>query len=253
MVESRKQDDGHSAYHGKSELLVSENSLASYNQFIIKEFIRFSKIKETGSKDVGAFRTLDFGAGYGTLALIWQQLTGQRVECLEIDTEQLKEIEARGFIGWNSIAAIEKKFKFIYNSNVLEHIENDEECLLELAALIEHGGRIGIYVPAFMVLFSDLDRSVGHYRPYSKQELIAKVEGVGLTVVRCKYVDSIGFFASLVIKVLGWKSVGNIGSASSLKLYDSMIFPFSRLIDNLSFGRIICKNLLLIAEKKTSD
>jgi SAM-dependent methyltransferase len=251
MTESRKQDDGHSEYFGKSELLVSENSLASYNQFIIKEFIKYSKFNKPGSKDAVRFRTLDFGAGYGTLALIWKELTGQKVECLEIDTEQLKEITERGFIGWNSIAAVEDKFNFIYNSNVLEHIENDRECLKDLVALLEQGGRIGIYVPAFMVLFSDLDRSVGHYRRYRKNELIDKVEGAGLTVVRCKYIDSLGFFASLVIKVLGWKSVGNIGSASSLKLYDTLIFPISRLIDKITFGRLLGKNLLLIAEKKT--
>ncbi len=250
MVNSRKQDDGQSEYHGKSELRVSENSLVSYNEFIIKEFIRFSKLNVSSSKDGGGvFRTLDFGAGYGTLAYVWQGITGQKVECLEIDKEMQKEIEERGFICWNSIAAIEGKFKFIYNSNVLEHIENDEECLKELVALLEHGGRIGIYVPAFMVLFSDLDRSVGHYRRYRRQELIEKVEGVGLTVVRCDYVDSIGFFASLVIRLLGWKSVGNIGGASSLKLYDSIIFPISRLVDKITFGRMLGKNLLLIAEK----
>ena len=255
MAESRKQDDGHSEYFGKSELLVSENSLASYNQFIIKEFIKFSKLDRSSSKNGNGitFRTLDFGAGYGTLALIWRELTGQKVECLEIDTEQLREIEARGFIGWNSIDLVENRFKFIYSSNVLEHIENDQECLNELVTLLEHGGRIGIYVPAFMVLFSDLDRSVGHYRRYERKELIRKVEDAGLMVVRCKYVDSLGFFASLVIRVLGWKSVGNIGSASSLKLYDTLIFPISRRIDKITFGRILGKNLLLIAEKNTSN
>ena len=100
-----------------------------------------------------------------------------------------------------------------------------------------------------MILFSDLDRSVGHYRRYGKQELIDKVERAGLNTVNCKYVDSLGFFASIAIKVIGYKSVGNIGSASSLKLYDTLIFPISRIIDRITFGNILGKNLLLIAEK----
>ncbi len=250
MVESIKQGDDHSEYSGKSELLVSENSLASYNQFIVKEFIKFSKLSrfETESRGRG-FRTLDFGAGYGTLALIWRELTGQQVECLEIDEEQLLEIKSRGFTAWNSIAAIKTKFDFIYSSNVLEHIENDESCLMELAELLERGGRIGIYVPAFKLLFSDLDRSVGHFRRYGKKELIRKVENTGLTVTNCQYVDSLGFFATLVIKALGWKSTGNIGGAKSLKIYDMIIFPISRLVDTLTFGKIVGKNLMLIAEK----
>lgn len=250
MVKVRKQNDMQSEYHGKSELLVSENSLISYNQFIVREFIRFSKSDSFNSKTRGGgFRTLDFGAGYGTLARIWLELTGQKVECLEIDSKQRKEIEARGFVCWQSIAAVKGEFKFIFSSNVLEHIENDEESLKELVTLLEHGGRIGIYVPAFMVLFSDLDTSVGHYRRYSRKELMRKVEGVGLNVIHCNYVDSLGFFASLVIRVFGWKSIGNIGGASSLKFYDAIIFPVSRLIDKITCGRVLGKNLLLIAEK----
>jgi SAM-dependent methyltransferase len=252
VVESRKQGNDHSEYSGKSELLISENSLASYNQFIVKEFMRFSNLSRSETESLGrGFRTLDFGAGYGTLALIWRELTGQQVECLEIDEDQLVEIKSRGFIAWNSIAMIKNKFDFIYSSNVLEHIEKDESCLIDLAELLEQGGRIGIYVPAFMVLFSDLDRSVGHYRRYGRQELINKVERAGLTIVQCRYVDSIGFFASLVIKVIGYKSVGNIGSAHSIKLYDTMIFPISKILDRITFGRLLGKNLLLIAEKET--
>jgi predicted RNA methylase len=67
-------------------------------------------------------QVLDFGAGYGTLALIWKEITGQSVECLEIDLEQLKEIQSRGFVAWNSVKDITTKFDFIYASNVLEHI-----------------------------------------------------------------------------------------------------------------------------------
>jgi len=250
VVESRKQGNDHSEYSGKSELLISENALASYNQFIVKEFMKFSNLNKSETESLGrGFRTLDFGAGYGTLALIWRELTGQQVECLEIDEDQLSEIKSRGFIAWNSIAMIKNKFDFIYSSNVLEHIEKDESCIIDLAELLEQGGRIGIYVPAFMVLFSDLDRSVGHFRRYGKKELIRKVENTGLTVTKCQYVDSIGFFASLVIKALGWKSTGNIGGAKSLKIYDMIIFPISRLVDTLTFGKIVGKNLMLIAEK----
>lgn len=192
---------------------------------------------------------MDFGAGYGTLALIWQEITGQKVECLEIDLEQLKEIQSRGFVGWNSLEDITTKFDFIYASNVLEHIQKDEESLRDLVAFLKEGGRIGIYVPAFMLLFSDLDRSVGHFRRYSRKELLNKIEGAGLTVIYVSYVDSLGFFASLVIKLFGWGSVGKIGNPTSLRIYDTKIFPISRLIDRVTFGRLFGKNLLLIAER----
>lgn len=249
MSKSKKQDAVQNEYHGKDALILSENSLPTYNRFIVKSFMNSSKLNSLNAAEKAQFRTLDFGAGYGALAMIWRETTSQEIECLEIDPEQIKALKTRGFIAWNSLSEIKNKFRFIYSSNVLEHIEDDGKCLKELTSLLEQGGRIGIYVPAFMLLFSDLDRSVGHYRRYRKKDLIKKVENAGLTVIECQYVDSFGFFASLVIKVLGWKSVGNIGSAKSLKFYDSVIFPISRFFDRLTFGKVLGKNLILIAEK----
>ena len=248
MSQSKKQSEESTDYFGKNELVISENSLESYNRFIVKKFIKNSNLKKITHTKYET-EILDFGAGMGSLALVWKEITGQLVECLEIDQEQLDLIKQRGFTGWNSIHQIPKKYSFIYTSNVLEHIDDDKKCLNELADLLKSGCRIGIYVPAFNMLFSDLDRAVGHYRRYSKNELQNKVKQSGFKVVSCKYVDSLGFFASLVIKLLGWKSVGNIGSPRSLKFYDKVIFPISRIIDAITLGQLFGKNLLLIAEK----
>ena len=248
MDHSKKQSQESDHYFGKIELSIGENSLESYNKFIIKKFIQHANIQYENKVREEA-QILDFGAGIGSLAMIWKEMSGQSVECLEIDPIQIGEITKRGFICWNSIEKIPHKFDFIYTSNVLEHIEDDIESLKNLAYILESNCRIGIYVPAFNILFSDLDRSVGHYRRYSKKELVNKVSISGFKVVYCQYVDSIGFFASLLIKILGWKSVGNIGSPQSLKLYDKFIFPISRIIDRITLGRLLGKNLIMIAEK----
>jgi SAM-dependent methyltransferase len=252
LSESKKQGKNHNDYAGKKELLVCENSLESYNQFIVKEFFRSSNLgkSETVSNDnVKQRRVLDFGAGLGSLALIWRELTNFDVECLEIDTEQLQVLKSRGFVVWESLSEVKDGISFVYSSNVLEHIEDDQKCLENLAYLLEADGRIGIYVPAFMILFSDLDRSVGHYRRYEKRELIKKVESSGLKVLECRYVDSLGFFATFLIKLFGWRSTGNIGSPSSLRFYDKVIFPMSRILDRLTLGKILGKNIFLIAQK----
>lgn len=248
MDHSKKQTQESDHYFGKTELSVGENSLESYNKFIVKKFIQHANI-QYGNKVRKEAQILDFGAGIGSLALIWKEVSGQSVECLEIDPIQIGEITKRGFICWNSLDKIPHKFDFIYTSNVLEHIEDDVKSLKNLASILESNCRIGVYVPAFNILFSDLDRSVGHYRRYSKKELVNKASVSGFKVVYCQYVDSIGFFASLLIKILGWKSVGNIGSPQSLKLYDKFIFPISRIIDRITLGRLLGKNLIMIAEK----
>ena len=35
MSESRKQDDNHNEYYGKNELVLIENSLESYNNYLV--------------------------------------------------------------------------------------------------------------------------------------------------------------------------------------------------------------------------
>ena len=245
---SKKQNLTNNHYYGGKELESNEDHLPRYNEFIVKKFIQYSNLPFLNTM-ISSQRILDFGAGTGTLAVIYKRLTGRRVECFEIDKAQFEETKKKGFVSWNSFAQILGKYDYIYSSNVLEHIENDLKCLSDLREILAPGCRLSIYVPAFNILFSDLDRSVGHYRRYSRKELKNKVIESGLKVVTCQYVDSLGFFASLFIKIFGWRKIGNIGGSASLKLYDKVIFPVSRIIDRVTCGKFFGKNLLLIAEK----
>jgi SAM-dependent methyltransferase len=244
-----KQDAKNRTYSGTEDLASSENSLVSYNKYIIQQFIRFSGLNNLTILEKSNKKILDFGAGVGSLAILWSEMSGMSVDCFEIDPRQLQIIRNRGFTGIDALATITNQYDFVYSSNVLEHIEDDRVILSSLAEKIKSKGRIAIYVPAFNVLFSDLDRSVGHFRRYSKRELKKKVEESGFRIIRCRYVDSVGFFASLIIKVLGWKGVGNIGGQRSLTFYDRFIFPISQVLDFLTAGKILGKNLILIAEK----
>jgi hypothetical protein len=37
---------------------------------------------------------------------------------------------------------------------------------------LQDGGTLAIYVPAFMLIFNNLDRAVGHYRRYHRADLV---------------------------------------------------------------------------------
>jgi SAM-dependent methyltransferase len=246
---STKQSLGNTTYSGMEDLQFSENSLVSYNRYIVSQFLKYSGFPNVTASEKQMIKTLDFGAGVGSLAVLWSEIAGTPVDCFEIDPRQLAIIKRRGLSVVDKIGEISGTYDLVYSSNVLEHIENDVQALDELVSLIKPHGRIAIYVPAFSILFSELDRSVGHYRRYSQKELKAKVKASGCRIIRCRYVDSIGFFASLVIKVLGWKGIGNIGGQKSLIFYDRFVFPISQFLDFMSAGKILGKNLILIAEK----
>jgi ubiquinone/menaquinone biosynthesis C-methylase UbiE len=54
--------------------------------------------------------------------------------------------------------------------DVLEHIEDDRRALNEMIRVTMPGGLIIINVPAFMILWSDWDKKLHHFRRYKKKK-----------------------------------------------------------------------------------
>ena len=233
-------------YSGHQELQATEMGLIGYSTDIVLSLAKKMKLNVRNSKDL---RVLEFGAGSGFLANIWREKLGITPDCCEIDPQLIEAIQARGLTCFNSISSLPKKYQGIYTSNVLEHIESDVEVLKELYSVLEPNGAIGIYVPAFPLLCSGMDVAVGHVRRYRRRELISKVKAAGFSVETCHYADFIGFFASIALKVLGFKKRANLGSTNSLKFYDTWIYPLSRALDIVGFRYLVGKNLILVARK----
>lgn len=238
------QDSTNTYYSGTEELEQSENALESYNRFIVKTFISFIE-KEKYSRD----NVLEFGAGTGTLAAIFRDKFGISPICIELAPELREKLVSRGFVCFSDMNKYDRLTSFIYTSNVLEHIEDDSGAIAELFEKLEPGGGLGIYVPALPMLFSDLDRKVGHFRRYKKIELLKKVKDAGFQVELCNYNDSLGVLASTLLKLVGFKNKVGLGSTTSLLIYDKIVFPISRFLDLLGFRYIIGKNLILFARK----
>lgn len=233
-------------YSGKDNLEIMEEMAPTYNKFLAKQFRNiFLQCKYQFNDHI-----LDFGAGIGSLAIEIEQLGMKHIHCLEIDAEMQRKMKERGLDVYPDIAQLQRKYKFVYMSNVLEHIEDDvailarirEEVMQELSVLI-------IYVPAFQLLFSQLDEQVGHYRRYRISTLTASVVSAGLQIRECKYVDSLGFVALFVLKFLLRRNLSLSSNRHLLKFYDKAIFPLSRLLDKVGLERFFGKNVLLIATK----
>lgn len=237
------QNSSNPKYHGVQELLNNEVALKNYNFHTIK--LLTAALKEVNHES----RILEFGAGTGTLSLIFQEKYRANIKCVEIDEILVEQLKKRGFETYPSVQESNSRYTGIFSSNVLEHIEDDAKYLKILNDFLEPGGHLAIYVPAFPILFSDLDRNVGHVRRYRKQELVKKIEDAGMIVDYCNYADSIGFIASFAIKVFGFNTKSGLGSVPALRIYDRLIFPFSLLLDSIGLRKIIGKNLIVSARK----
>lgn len=205
-----------------------------YNKFLTNEILKY---------DTGANKILDFGAGIGTFS---SAFNNQNLILVEPDKALRNSLEKDGYQTYPDLSKIDNdSLDFIYSLNVLEHIKDDIDSLKELNSKLKTGGKILLYVPAFQSLYSSMDRKLHHYRRYKKKDIIKVMEDISFEIEEAVYVDSLGYLATLIYKIVGSKE-GNL-NPTLLKIYDRFFFPISRALDKIGFNRFIGKNLLILA------
>ena len=227
------------SYSGVEELVAIDKSMPRYNSFIANAITRYFT---PGTKPI------DFGAGIGTLSDLFVDRTAIKPTCVEVDPTCRQVLLSKGYRTFDTISEA-GEFDFVFSSNVLEHIENDQEVLNAIFNRLERSGRIVLYLPAFQVLFSELDRSVGHYRRYDKKSLVKKLKNAGFEIEEVSYADCIGFFISLFFRFFGYSSEKGLASSSRLEMYDKYVFPVSNMLDTLGIRYVFGKNIFVRAKK----
>ena len=233
------QNNDNKDYSGLEELLLAE-TMEKYNNFIVSTAIQ--NANETN-------QVVDFGAGIGTLSMIFRERYQVNPLCVEIDELNKEYLAKRNFSFFDSLESISNNSDFIFSSNVLEHIEDDLSILKSMKNNLNQSGKIYLYLPAKMMLWSELDQMVGHFRRYEPSEIRFKCEQVGLKVIKVHYADCLGFFASLLMRLIGYDAKNGIGSIGSLKFYDRWLFPISAFLDKIGCKFLFGKNLILVAQK----
>ncbi len=209
----------------------------NYNRSLVELVI--ANLPRTG-------KLLDFGAGIGTLDDVLRE-QNYAVECLEIDDGMAQVLESKGYVVWRSLEDIPRgSVSHVFSFNVLEHIEDDAAAIRRLLPVLAPRGRVLVYVPAFPVLTTSLDRKVGHYRRYRKDSMTRLFESNGYRVQSARYADCTGFVASLAFRIVGNRK-GDL-SRRSVRLFDRWLFPLNRFLDPL-FCRWFGKNLTIVAER----
>lgn len=224
------------AYTGVDNLEVMQEAV-NYNRYLLETVRKHAPARA---------RVLDFGAGSGQFAAPLSA-QGLNVTALEPDQVLQQRLRAQGLrVAGSTEELANGSFDYIYTLNVLEHIDDDAAALRSLHAKLAANGKLLIYVPAFPVLYTSMDAKVGHVRRYTRGSLIPRVRAAGFRIEHVAYADSVGFFATLLFKLVGNKK-GSV-SVGALKLYDRAVFPLSRALDRVA-RRWFGKNLLLICSK----
>ena len=180
-------------------------------------------------------RVLEVGAGHGTFSPILAEWSDELIvtDPSARAAEILRECEIGGDNVVVHCAGLEDAvdlgpFDTIVLVNVLEHIEDDEKALDQLRDALVPGGRLCLYVPAFEMLYSRFDLQIGHHRRYTTPDLRRKLRRAGLDEIETYYLNSVGFFAWLLVA----RVLGRVPTKSRLvSVYDRFAIPVVRAIE----------------------
>ena len=199
---------------------------------------------------------LECGAGIGATSKILNNSLVKEWTLLEPDKKMVallknkinnQELPVFCKVEEGDISVFENKPQFdtILYIDVLEHLKNDREELVKAAALLNQKGKLIILSPAFPALYSNFDKAIGHYKRYTKKELLS-IMPESMNKISLRYLDSSGFFLSFANKTLLKQKYP---TRNQINFWDSYIVPISKISDrivNYSFG----KSILGIWEKK---
>jgi hypothetical protein len=133
--------------------------------------------------------------------------------------------------------------------NVIEHIEDDNRAVGNLANALTAGGHLLILVPALQQLYGELDRLAGHYRRYDKPMMLKACAGAPIEILELRYFNSIGGLAWWVNRFAKHRSLDAGAVNAQIRIFDKYILPISRMVDPLTRG-FFGQSLICVARRK---
>lgn len=145
---------------------------------------------------------LELGSGHGGYVESWLAAGTPRVTATEADPQRLELLRKR-FADDPRVTVTrinlddppDGRWSSFVSFNVLEHLVDDMAALRVASRLVEPGGAVVSFVPAFEFAMSRFDRAIGHVRRYTVDSLTQAYLGAGLSVERCHYVNAPGLLA----------------------------------------------------------
>ena len=207
---------------------------------------QFNLIKNFLGKEI-----LEIGPGSGEFAKKFLMHKAKKLTLSEINLPLRKKLKIK-FKNIKNVRILSKKinniktkFNTICYFDVLEHIKDHELEILTAIKKLKKNGNLIIFVPANNILYSNYDKSIGHYRRYEKQFFIDFTQKNNFMCKKIQYIDSIGFLFLLLNKIINPKKKSNLSFATILWNY---LVPLSRVIDRLIFNNF-GKSLFCVIQK----
>ena len=147
----------------------------------------------------------EVGSGHGNVAILLKNYGTAviAIEPLEQGTLVTANSGIRSYVGTlDKLQFPKNSIKCIGIFDVLEHLENPNEVLDEIYRVLEPGGLLVLSVPAHQWLFSDFDKSIGHFRRYSRKKIVSTLEDSGFLNNMTQFIFSFLVLPAFVLRTV---------------------------------------------------
>lgn len=213
-------------YQGISTLEVLEDA-KNYNNWIADEIAAHVSTP-----------VLEIGAGTGNLSEHFTQF--KPLYLTDVDPGLVNHLkkrfskEKKVFTDTLDISKVPDKkyqsfFSTVYAVNVLEHIKDDSKALKNIYKLLKPNGRILLLVPAKKSAYTKLDKELGHYRRYERQELSNKLKAANFRIEKVYFFNIVGLISWTVRDKVSRNKKAL--KPYQIKIFDSIV-PLLRLVES---------------------
>lgn len=180
---------------------------------------------------------LEIGCGSGNFTVL-MAASGYQVTGCDIHAPYVAEASGRlaPYVGSRAILADATVMDFghVFDTvvllDVLEHVRDDIGLLRRLREILPPGGRLILKVPAFQLLYCNMDRAIGHFRRYSRASLRRCLREAGFEIVEQGYFN--------IAAMAGWFLNGVVLGRTTPP--EGQIDAFERLVPFLRRFERIC-------------
>lgn len=149
-----------------------------------------------------AHRVLEIGCSGGILISVLHELGFTSLLGIDLSEAAIRRCRTRGLE--NVVVMDGSRLGFgpscidcILASDVLEHIQDDDQALADWWRILRPGKPLLVFVPSYQFLWSEHDVANHHRRRYTRRALTDKLRNSGFAVEACGYWNSLFFFPVL--------------------------------------------------------
>ncbi|MHA1343261.1 MAG: class I SAM-dependent methyltransferase [Promethearchaeota archaeon] len=207
-------------------------------------------------------KILEIGCASGQLISKLKRYNYKSVIGIDISKEAIKQCKNRNIeniicMDGSKLGFKNNEFDLIIASDILEHIYDDLHALNEWKRVLNKGGELILFVPAFNFLWSDHDILNKHFRRYNRRRLQILVEKCELKMIRISFWN---FFLFFPIAIARWLKriikIKSDGDLFKINKFANIFFVIILMVENTYckfFNLPLGLSLFIIARKQNLD